>query len=82
VTAQVDKLGRARDDADGRFNHNFGRRDEGDDRAIVVGVDVRAEDDGARDRFDRFDQTLDDARVSTLAEVGHTLDDAFHVAQY
>src|SRR5437763_1199997 len=54
----------------------MGRRDEGDDRAVVIRVNVRAEDERALDRLDRLDQARDHLGLAPLAEVWYTLDDA------
>jgi hypothetical protein len=79
VAAEVNQFRRARDDAHRRLDNRVGRRDEGDDRAVVVGVGVRAEHERARDRLDGLGEARDHFGVAPLAEVRHTLDDALHV---
>ena len=78
VRVEVNQLRRARDDAHRRLDDRTGRRDEGDDRAVVIRVNVRAEDERALDRLDRLDQARDHLGLAPLAEVWYTLDDAIH----
>src|SRR3712207_1632296 len=52
VRAQVYQLGRAPDDAHGRFDYRLGRGDEGYDGAVVIRVYVRAQDERALDTFE------------------------------
>src|SRR2546423_9857003 len=79
LRVEVDQLRRARDDAHRRLDDRTGRRDEGDDRAVVIRVNVRAEDERALDRLDRLDQARDHLGLAPLAEVWYTLDDAIHI---
>jgi hypothetical protein len=79
VRAQVDQLGRARHGAHRGLDHVLGRGHEGDDRAVVVRVHVRPEHERALDRLDGSDEPPDRLHVTALAEVRHTLDDAFHL---
>src|SRR5437764_5470421 len=79
VRVEVNQLRRARHDAHRRLDRRTGRRDEGYDRAVVIRVNVRAEDERALDRLDRLDQARDHIGPAPLAEVWYTLDDAIHL---
>src|SRR5205085_7288153 len=78
VRVEVNQLRSARHNAHRRLDDRTGRRDEGDDRAVVIRVNVRAEDERALNRLDRLDQPRNHLGLAPLAEVWYTLDDAIH----
>ena len=78
MNSHVDQLGRQRNGPHRSFHNEIRSGNKSDNRAVVIGVDVRIEHASRFHRLDRLSQPLDRFSLATFAEVWYTLDDALH----
>jgi hypothetical protein len=74
MSSHVDQLGRHGNTAHRGFHNEIRSGHEGDNRAVVIGVDVGVEHASCFDRLDRLRQPRYHVRLAAFAEVWYTLD--------
>jgi hypothetical protein len=72
MLAHIDQFRRALRACERGFYNAFRRRDKGDYRTIVIGIDVPTEHAGGLDCANRVLDLLDRLGFTALAEVRHT----------
>jgi len=74
VVVQVDQLNRPPHAAESGLGYRLGRPGEGDNEPVMVGVELRIENDDAGRGADRGDNGIDFRGIPALREVGDALD--------
>ena len=69
VFAEIDEADGALDAAVGGFDYGCGGSGEGDDRAVVIGVQLAVEDGDAAHRADGFDDGIYFGGIAAFGEV-------------
>src|SRR6185436_6595889 len=78
MRAHVNQFGRSAHGVHSSLNNALRLGDEGDYRAVVIGIDMRVEHAGRVDGRDRFGNGLNGFGLAAFAEVRNTLDQALH----